>query len=184
MGIIALCSALLAGCSIKDHCNSNNTTQSPRIELAEAPDLDINTATADEYNCYGNATKKKIVASPKGYVKGESTKVTFGRVIRDIGEEYVRKLDGPYDDISEDEYVVVMRCGPNDFHFIRLTPEGWYNKSGTTGGLYVDEEVVFSKTWYGRGIINGVEYVIDSIRYEHDPYGTIYFAIKEGWDSQ
>ena len=87
--------------------------------------------------------------------------------------------------MSEDlnEYKVALKCGPTDYHFIRLDAAGWYNKSGNLPGTYVDQSVVLGDVWYvywddnGKTRIGYPENGFDVYDYED----TIFFAVKEGW---
>ena len=72
-----------------------------------------------------------------------------------------------------------MKCGPTDYHFIRSTENGWYNKSGTAPGLYVPHSVVTSAIWHPMYMENGQVKVVDDAKYDDE---TIYFAVKIGWD--
>ena len=89
------------------------------------------------------------------------------------------------DPIGDDEFKVALKCGPMDYHFIRLDGDEWYNKSGTAPGLYIDQSVVAGDVWYAMWINNGQAYVGDP-RYGYPYYNdeTIYFAVKVGWDAQ
>ena len=156
-----------------------NIRSGPRSDLANKPDLDINTAPPESYNCYGNGIGKQVSADPSGYKKGDSTRTTFEAVKKDLGSDNVRELDSIDSPIEADEFKVAMKCGATDYHFIRLTPNGWYNKSGKKyDGLYVDHSYVISNVWYPRWICFGFE-GSSSIIYDDE---TIYFAVKVGWD--
>ena len=155
----------------------------PRSDLANAPDLDINTASPDSYNCYGNGIGKQIATVPTGYNIGDSTEKTFIAVEKDLGKDNVRKLDSINASISDDEFKVAMKCGPKDFHFIRLDDNGWYNKSGLMPGVYIHQSFVTDKIWFTIWEQNGFVYMGDPY-YGFDYYDdtTIYFAVKKGWD--
>ena len=127
----------LTGCS----------AQSPRSALAQAPDLDINTAPASSYNCFGNAIGKQIDTDPPGYEPGESTRTTFNRVENAIGKTNIRKLESIDDPISDDEKLVAIKCGPVDYHFISCINGKWFNKSGITTGVFIDQSLVTNKVW-------------------------------------
>lgn len=171
--------ATLTSCSSK--ADSPSKSDEPRKDLADAPDLNVDTASPDSYNCYGNGIGKQIIADPTGYVTGDSTRKTFEAVKKDLGINNVRELSSIDDPIGDDEFKVAMKCGPNDYHFIRLTTNGWYNKSGWIyGGLYISQDDVTQDFWPARAIINGKYY-------EGAPYytyETIYFAVKIGWDKK
>lgn len=82
-------------------------------------------------------------------------------------------------EVSDDEFKVAMKCGPMDYHFIRLDNGGWYNKSGTAPGLFIAQSIVAGDIWYAMWMNNGKAY------YRPDVYNddqTIYFAVKVGWD--
>ena len=158
---------------------SSATQNSTREDLTDAPDLDISSSPNSSYNCYGNAIGKEIVTNPSGYDTGDSTRETFEAVKNDLGSDNVRELSSINDPIGDDEFMVAMKCGPWDYHFIRLTENGWYNKSGTTKGLYVDQTIVESDTWFAMWSNNGQYYCDPSIYYDDE---TIYFAVKVGWD--
>ncbi len=169
---------LLSSCSAKP---DSNASSSPRTDLANAPNLNVDTAPSNTYNCYGNGIAKQINTNPTGYTAGDSTRKTFEAVKKDIGSNNVRELSSINDIIGIDEFKVAMKCGPTDYHFIRLTEKGWYNKSGGYyQGLYINESKVMQDTWMGMAIING-QY------YEGAPFytdETIYFAVKKEWDRQ
>ena len=169
--------SILSGCS--------SQSEAPRSDLANAPDLDVSTASPNTYNCYGNGIGKQIVANPTGYSKGDSTRKTFEAVKKDLGSNNVRELTSINDPIGEDEFKVAMKCGPMDYHFIRLDDNGWYNKSGTLQGLYIDQSIVSGDIWYAIWMNNNKAYIGDpnyGFPYYNDE--TIYFAVKVGWDTQ
>ena len=168
LAILLLSTLLLTGCSLQT--------------LASANDLDIATADPSTYNCYGNALGKQIVANPTGYVRGEPTRTTFERVKDDVGEDFVRELEAIDSPIADDETLVALRCGPMDYHFIRFDGNGWFNKSGTTKGVYISQEAVTSSIWYATYEYNGKTIVAKE--YYYDDPEIIYFAVKEGWDEQ
>ncbi len=173
VGLVVVVVATLSG------CNSDDNSVKPRQDLANAPDLNVDTADPGTYNCYGNGIGKQIVANPTGYKQGDSTRKTFEAVKKDLGVENVRELDSIDSPIMQDEFLVAIKCGPTDYHFIRLTSNGWYNKSeGNYSGLYIDEEWVRNDTWMAMAIINGSVYVGEP----YYTYETIYFAVKVGWD--
>ncbi len=175
--VVVACTVALSGCSSK--------SASPREDLASAPDLDVSTASPDSYNCYGNGIKKQVVTDPTGYVKGDSTRKTFNAVKKDLGESNVRELESIDAPIGDDEFRVAMRCGPTDYHFIRLDGDSWYNKSGTAPGLYIDQSVVTADIWYAMWMDNGQAYVGNPLYgLPYYNYETIYFAVKVGWDTK
>ena len=173
--VAVVCAVTLSGCS------SQPASTGPRSDLASAPDLDVNTASPGTYNCYGNGIGKQINTNPTGYTRGDSTRKTFEAVKQDLGIDNVRELTSIDDPIGEDEFKVAMKCGPTDYHFIRLDENGWYNKSGTTIGLYVDQSMVSGDVWYAIWLNNGQAYIGDP-RYGYPYYNdeTIYFAVKIG----
>jgi len=130
----------------------------PRSDLANAPDLDVNSAPNGSYNCMGNAIGKQIVAKPSGYDMGDSVEDTFLSLQRDLGgERNCIRLDSYDSPIEDGWYVVAMMCGETDFHFIRLDEKGWYNKSGfdsNVGGCYVPFSMVHTDIWYAVGIVD------------------------------
>ena len=81
------------------------------------------------------------------------------------------------------EYIVALKCGESDFHFIPRTSDGWYNKCGTQKGCFVPKGCVLDDTWCtmkagdsGPELVpvekGGIEYT----------YETIFIAIRKGWD--
>ena len=177
--VVTACTVTLSGCS------SRATSGRTRSDLAKAPDLDINTASPDSYNCYGNGIGKQINTNPSGYNRGDSTRQTFESVKNDLGSNNVRELTSISDPIGDDEFKVALKCGPMDYHFIRLDGDKWYNISGTAPGLYIDQSVVTGDIWYAMWMNNGQAYVGDP-QYGYPYYNdeTIYFAVKVGWDVQ
>lgn len=109
------------------------------------------------------------------------TETLYREVKNDVGEENIRRLNSITDPIADDEYLVAMRTGPNDFHFIRKDSNGWYNKTGKKEGMYVSKEYVLGETWYPRWMQNGV--IRESRETFYDDK-IIYAAIKIGWDKQ
>ena len=80
-----------------------------------------------------------------------------------------------------DEFKVAMKCGPFDYHFIRLDGGGWYNKSGTAPGLFIDQSFVTSDIWCAIWTYNGMIFYDPGMFYDDE---TIYFAVKIGWDTE
>ena len=157
-----------------------------REDIKNAPDLDISKAPSETYNCYGNAINKQINTNPTGYKKGDSTKKTFAAVQSDLGGEInckqLSSIDSPVD---EGWYKVAMMCGNTDFHFIRLTEDGWFNKSGAESsfpGCYITEEMVERNTWYPVGLLNGRPTILKNNTKYYDADGPLYFQIRIGWD--
>ena len=177
--VVAVCTVTLSGCS------SQSAPSSPRSDLANAPDLDVSTASPGSYNCYGNGIGKQICADHTGYIRGDSTRETFEAVKNDLGSNNVRELTSISDPIGDDEFKVALKCGPMDYHFIRLDSNGWYNKSGNAPGLYIDQSVVAEDIWYAMWMNNGQAYV-GNPKYGFPFYNdeTIYFAVKVEWDVQ
>ena len=104
-----------------------------------------------------------------------------------MGASNVRELSSINDSIGDDEFKVALKCGPMDYHFIRLDAGGWYNKSGTTTGLYISQSVVEADVWYAMwSNSNGRAYMGNPAYGGYPYYGdeTIYFAVKVGWDKQ
>lgn len=113
-----------------------------------------------------------------------STSETFDLVKKLIGSSHVRKLESIDSPIAANEFKVVMKCGPTDFHLVREYSDGnWYYKCGDFPGFYVDDDYILSDTWY-------VEYELFGNIYRpyHNEYfgiyndQPIYFAVTEGWD--
>ena len=72
-----------------------------------------------------------------------------------------------------------------DYHFIRLVGDKWYNKSGTTQGLYVDQSVVSADIWYAMMMEDGQPKIGDPrVGYPYYNDETIYFAVNVRWDEQ
>lgn len=98
--MVVVCTVGLSGCS------SKSTDPAPRSDLAAAPNLDVNTASSESYNCYGNGIGKQIKADPTGYKTGDSTNKTYEAVKKDLGgDKNVRKLDSIDSEVSE-EYMM------------------------------------------------------------------------------
>ena len=171
IAVVAVLSVTLTSCSDSEP----PPAESPRSDLANAPDLDINTAAPLSYNCYGNAIGKQVNTLPSGYTRGDSDAV-FEAVVRDLGAENVRELKSIDDPLEDDEYMVALKGGFYGCHFIRREGDIWYDKSGNTPITIVDQEYVLSDIWYTDkkpGLLSS-------------PYEghTIFIAIKIGWDKQ
>ena len=134
------------------------------------------------YNCYGNGAGKQIRTNPSGYYIGQSTSDVYAAVVNDFGgANNVRQLSSINSSITSDEFRVAVKCGSQDYHFIRQLSNGtWYNKSGTTVGLVVSQAIVESPVWYARYMKDGVPTVDYSVSYDDI---TIYFAVKKSWFS-
>ena len=165
VGALIGATVLLSGCS-----NS----------VSNKPDLDRSSASPGTYNCYGNAIGKQVRANPTGYVQGQSTEDTFKQVVKDIGADNIRRLQSIDDPISEEENMVAMKCGPDDYHFMVRVGGVWYNKPGTTRLIENElSSIVTADIWYGRYLnSNGVLHEERSIYYDDE---TIYFAISKEW---
>lgn len=134
------------------------------------------------WNCFGNGIGKQVLTSPTGYAGGQSTEEVYAAVVNDLGgPNNVRRLSSIDSSINSDEFKVAVKCGPSDYHFIRQLSNGtWYNKSGTTVGLVISQDLVESSVWYARYMRNGVPTVDYSVYYDDT---TIYFAVKKNWYS-
>ena len=107
---------------------------------------------------------------------------TFKAVQKDLGgARNVRRLKGMDAPVRKDEFKVAMKCGATDYHFIRLTENGWYNKSGTAPGVYIDQSFVTADIWYPMWG-NGNQIYIENVPYYN--YETVYFAVRIGWDEK
>ena len=191
--LILIAAAVLIGSLTLTGCSSNHQSEvsSPRSDLVNAPDLDINSASNSSYNCYGNAINKQIVTDPSGYQRGDSVEDTFLAVQKDLGGERNCKRLASFDAPVEDGwYVVAMMCGNSDYHFIRYIGDGyWYNKSGSdpfVGGCYLSTDIVNSHTWHAYGSIGNKVYKFNR-PYDptyHNDNGPLYFAVRIGWDKE
>lgn len=134
------------------------------------------------YNCFGNGTGKQVYTNPSGYYRGQSTADVYAAVVNDLGgPNNVRQLSSISSPINSDEFRVAVKCGSQDYHFIRQLSNGdWYNKSGGTTGLVVSQSIVESSVWYARYMKDGVATVDRSVQYDDV---TIYFAVKKNWFS-
>ena len=150
-------------------------------KLADAPDLNRSTASNNSYNCYGNAVGKQTFTNPTGYKKGDSTEKTYEAVKKDVGANNVRRLDSVNDSINENENLVALKCGPDDYHFMVREDGIWYNKPGGTP-LIINEslDIVTADKWTGRYLnSNGKIHTEPSLYYDDE---TIYFALVKEWD--
>ena len=124
--------------------------------------------------------EKKAYTFQQSVDKIERIDIVFEAVKKDLGAHNVRELNSIDDPIFLWEYKVAMRCGPTDYHFIRLDGDQWYNKSGTMQGVYIDRSRVEGDVWYPITIENGQLRVYDDPYYDDE---IIYFAVRKGWDS-
>ena len=168
---------LVGSVSLFSGCIAKSREDQPRRDLARAKDLDITKADPKTYNCYGNAIMKQICAVPIGYQKGDSTSKTFEAVVQDLGPGNVRRLDSNDDPINDDVYKAALRCGEDDFHFLRLDENGWFNKFSGAPGLYVESDYVTASFWYPKWEGG------DSKRLIYDDPEIIFFAVKIGGTS-
>ena len=155
--------------------------------LRESPNLNRDTDQSLEYNCYGNSIGKRVRTNPSGYVVGMSTRETFGLVKKDVGEENITIRDTLFDEIPDDEYMVAVKCGSDDYHFIVYDNGEIYNKQGITDLVVgCTEECIMADIWYPHfhteeqlikycDILGG-----DLIAYDDE---TIYFSIKRNWSN-
>ena len=173
LGVTLVCSFLFSSCTY--------TQEDHNAQLAGAPDLDTEIAPNESYNCYGNAIGKQIEISPFGVSQGDSAETVFAAVQGDLGESNVTRLNSINDTIGADEYMVALRCGPQDYHFIRKDENGWFNKVGLDPGYYIDESIFTKDIWRFGYIEEGFGYLEHTTYYEGE---IIYFAVKVGWDSQ
>ena len=165
--VIGVCALTLSGCSAP--------------EIRDTPDLDIDIAPVTSYNCFGNGIMKEVVANPPGYTRGDSVQKTYDAVVSVVGDDNIRLLTGIDDVVYDNECKVALRCGQTDYHFIRETENGWYNKSGTYGGLYVSEEYVLGDEWYAQGYH---PYTGNFVEDKNTCYTgrIIYYALRVDWD--
>ncbi len=114
-----------------------------------------------------------------------STRDTFNLVKADIGEDNITEHTSIEDEIGDDEYMVAMKCGPYDYHFIVYDNGIVYNKQGTSEmviGCTID--CINNDIWYPhfhtdeqvamyRQALEGSEVYYDD--------ETIFFSIKRNW---
>ncbi len=178
LGIVILGAVLTAIAGTLSGCSSP-------ITLKSATNLNRKSASAGSYNCYGNAASKQILIDPTGYKIGMSTRDTFNLVKADIGEDNITEHTSIEDEIGDDEYMVAMKCGPYDYHFIVYDNGIVYNKQGTSEmviGCTID--CINNDIWYPhfhtdeqvamyRQALEGSEVYYDD--------ETIFFSIKRNW---
>ena len=147
----------------------------------------LSIAKSESYNCYGNAIGKQIVTDPSNYRVGDDVEKTFLAVQSDLGgEKNCIRLEHADSFIEEGWYRVAMMCGPTDYHFIRQTDWGWYNKSGHDSnfeGVLIDESLVMQDTWYPIGVRDGIVMMFP-FPYYHCDDGPLFFAVRIGWDKE
>ena len=178
VAVVVATAVTLSGCSSNKTTNNNT----PRTDIAKAPDLNRSTASQYNYNCYGNAISKEIRTNPSGYKRGDSTSKTFEAVKKDVGSKNVRKLSSANDSINDNENLVALKCGPMDYHFMVRVDNVWYNKPGTTPLISNESlDIVTANKWMGRYLNNNGVMQSDSNIYYDDE--TIFFAISKGWDN-
>lgn len=124
---------------------------------------------------------------PSGYYIGATAKEVFGMVQRDLGGEQNCRISSFDDAVPDGWYKVALMCSSTDYHFIRLTENGWYNKSGNdsqVGGCYIPEDMVNCNRWYACGEVEGQNYIFNLPGYPiyESPTGPIYFIVRIGWD--
>ena len=149
----------------------------PNKRFVKAPDLDIAKAPADSYDCLGNALNKQTDINLIGYTPGDSTDFVRDYVRDIVGVGYYRPLDSIDSPIYDNEYRVAVKTSDRDYHFIRETEHGWYDKPGDMAGRYVEPAYVDGVEWsYTKNIFDDLT---ETSCYNTD---TKYFAITIGWD--
>ena len=141
----------------------------------QANKLDPSTSYAN-YNCYGYALKRETLASPSGYsLFDHSVEKVFEGVVKDVGSENIRRLSSQNDPISEHEYLVALRVGTFDYHFMvkqepNALPESNYEWSHKLGSLEVSTYTMYddSVPW-NFGFFS---------KYDSE---IIYFALQKNW---
>ena len=162
--VVAICTFTLSSCS------------DPSNSFAKAPDLDINTAPANTYDCLGNALNKQIDSNLIGYTQGDSPNAARECVRDIVGFRYYRPLDSIDSPIYDYEYRVAVKTSDVDYHFIRETEFGWYDKPGDLAGSYVKPEYVDGAVW------SCTKNIFDEEVTSYYNTDTKYFAITIGWD--
>lgn len=141
----------------------------------QAYKLDPSTSYAN-YNCYGYALKRETCASPSGYsLFDHSVEKVFEGVVKDVGSENIRRLSSQNDPISEHEYLVALRVGTFDYHFMvkqepNALPESNYEWSHKLGSLEVSTYTMYD----------------DSVPWDFGFFSKydseiIYFALQKNW---
>lgn len=141
----------------------------------QANKLDPSTSYAN-YNCYGYALKRETLASPSGYsLFDHSVEKVFEGVVKDVGSENIRRLSSQNDPISEHEYLVALRVGTFDYHFMvkqepNALPESNYEWSHKLGSLEVSTYTMYD----------------DSVPWDFGFFSKydseiIYFALQKNW---
>jgi len=179
--ISALCAvlAIMAGCL--SGC-SKETLET----LKSAPNLNRETAPSASYNCCGNGYGKQIVTNPTGYIPGMSTRETFNLVKADIGEDNITEHNSIDEEIDEDEYMVAIKCGLNDYHFIVYDNGTVYNKQGQTDMVIgCTIACINSKVWYPHfhtdEQISKYSQALERNEICYDDVETIFFSVKRSW---
>lgn len=137
--------------------------------------MDPSTSYAN-YNCYGYALKRETLASPSGYsLFDHSVEKVFEGVVKDVGSENIRRLSSQNDPISEHEYLVALRVGTFDYHFMvkqepNALPESNYEWSHKLGSLEVSTYTMYD----------------DSVPWDFGFFSKydseiIYFALQKNW---
>ena len=156
-----------------------------RKVLAASPDLDINSADPRSYNCLGNAVNKQTLLKLFGYKQGYSSRETFEALQNVLGEENVRELRSPYDELRPGEYLVALKCGQTDYHFARYIGNGyWSYKCGKQPNYPILQKLIMKDTWYVIYDVNGVATIGDpNLGFPVYDDETIFFAISEEWNT-
>lgn len=117
-----------------------------------------------------------------------TTRAMFEWVQSIVGTEYITEQDSLFAEIGEDEYMVAMKCGPTDCHYIPYINGVVYNKQGTTDMaegctvdcITADEWKPHFHTW-GQNFKYALILWGNTTVYDDE---TIYFSIKRGWDDE
>lgn len=131
----------------------------------------------ESYNCYRYAIKRKTTRSPSGSgMLGYNVEKVFEGVVKDVGSENIRRLNSMNDPISDDEYMVALRVGFFDYHFMvkdqpNALPESKYRWNHKYGSGKIEEYTMYDdSTVWDFGLI---------AKYDSD---IIYFALQKNWE--
>ena len=175
----------LVGCSPNSPNSKNSSSSNGRDRFRNTPNLDRSTASADSYNCYGNALGKQIDRNPTAYKRGATAEEVYAMVVFDVGEQNIRRLDS-YTKVNADENFVALRVGPSsgfrrnaDYHFIVEVDGVVYNKPGALDLRTESFTIFWDDEWYlyEGGFRNPKN---DNVYYDSE---IIYFALKKEWYS-
>ncbi len=189
----AICAVVMEYYGLQTTSSGQLTTQTTRSFLRYNEVVDWDPETMDDYNCYGFAIGRISICNPGDFSNGTYVHTdsieNVARVVKndlqgELGYSCVVQQVIRPESTTGWANVIALRKDTtmdfeyygepyNDFHFAKLTSNGWLHKPGLTAVLKFNTAPTNSDDWYAEGY-NGT-YILTNDTYDSN---IIYFSYK------